>query len=465
MAAFSYVTWETTKSPGDTISITYPYLKPEHVVLLDADGVAINSSLYQWTSAGTIECLAGFPTGAGRAERQTPRTGLPSEQQGAGSFNWTGANQNDKTLLYIQQEVDDGEAARQAVTDELVAGYSEVLTAADTATAAANTATTKAGEASTSATNAASSAGAASTSAGSASSSASNAASSASTATTKASEAATSASASAGSASTATTKASEAATSASTATGAASTATTKADAASDSAAAASSSASTATTKADEAAASAAQIDLPSAPTALNYLRRNAANDGYENRTPQQVRGDIGQTWEQIGAKVDLTSAADEISWNNLVDYRDWWLFGRVFPSVDGENLRGQLSVDNGASWLNTNYGWQYLYARATTTTANDSTGFGASAFAFNPTGVGSGSNEGITLDIKATDFNRSAVSMLTCRTPYLDTSNNLVEVGSTQAVQNASIKSALRLYWGSGDFAAGSHLTLMGIRG
>lgn len=142
--AFSYVTWEASKVPGDTINVSFPYLQKQHVVVIVEDE-EVSSSLYQWTSAGTIECLAGFPTGPGRCERRTPRAGLPSEQQGSGSFNWAGANANDKTLLYMQQEVADSEAARQAVTDQLLEQYDVVLEAAADAVQAGVSANAAAG--------------------------------------------------------------------------------------------------------------------------------------------------------------------------------------------------------------------------------------------------------------------------------------------------------------------------------
>ena len=250
---YAPVSWETSKSPGDTISLPWPYANQSNVYIV-VGGVEVSTSLFQWTSSNTIECLTGFPTGAGYCERWTTRT-LPSEQQGSGSFNWQGANNNDKTLLYIQQELDYAETARQAVTDELVEKYDNIDTLVGTAT-------TKAAEASSSATAAAGSASAASGSATSAASSATaagtsetNAAASASTATTKASEASTSATAAAGSASTATTKASEASTSETNAAASASTATTKASEASASATASAGSASAAAASATNAATS------------------------------------------------------------------------------------------------------------------------------------------------------------------------------------------------------------------
>lgn len=225
--AYSYATWTGSKGAGDEITVSFPYLSEDHVRVL-VDDVEVSSSLYQWTSSSVIECLAGFPSGAaGRVERVTPRNDMPSQQQGSGSFDWRGANENDTYLLYIQQEVDDSEAERQAVTDDLVAQFEDIETNAGIAQTAADTATTKAGEAATSETNAAGSAttasgaattattkaGEAAASASSASTSEANAASSASTATTKAGEAATSASSAAASEDAAATSATNAATS------------------------------------------------------------------------------------------------------------------------------------------------------------------------------------------------------------------------------------------------------------
>lgn len=156
-------------------------------------------------------------------------------------------------------QVNQAAASAKSAADSAAAASQSASSAATSASSANNsagTASTKASEAATSASNAAGSATTATNKAGEASTSASNAAGSASTASTKATEAA-------GSASTATTKASEAATSANTATTKAGEATTKASEAATSASNAatsatnaSNSAATATTKAAEASASA-----------------------------------------------------------------------------------------------------------------------------------------------------------------------------------------------------------------
>jgi hypothetical protein len=194
--AFSFNT-VGSKAAGDTISVPFPYTSKDDVYVL-VDGEEVSSTLYSWSSGSTLLCLSGFPEGTTtRVERRSSAASLPSEQQGTGTFDYNGANRNDKHLMFIAQE-------RVDLEDTVIASAAQVSTdlvntseKADEAVDAAAAATAKAGEAASSASDAAGSA--------------STASAAASTATTKASEAAGSASTASAAASTATTKAAEAA--------------------------------------------------------------------------------------------------------------------------------------------------------------------------------------------------------------------------------------------------------------
>lgn len=378
---YSPVSWETSKSPGDTIVVSWPYADKAHV-FIEVEGEAVSSSYYQWLNAGTIEVLTGFPTGAGLCGRRTVRS-LPSEQQGSGSFNWQGANNNDKTLLYIQQENDYLETARQAVTDDLVEKYDTIDTLVATATTKASEADASATAAAASASSASGSASSAASSATAAGNSATAAAGSASTATTKASEASSSASAAAGSASTATTKASEASTSETNAAASASTATTKASeagasatAAAGSASAAATSASNAATSETNAAAHAASIDPATlvkntAQTLTDPQKTQARVNIDAASLTQALRDDVDQNaqskasglkvnilkntlqaWEQIGDVVADTGDVTQLLFTGLGGFKKLRMMGTLYsPSGSTTTTIGvQLSSDGGATF-------------------------------------------------------------------------------------------------------------------
>jgi hypothetical protein len=204
--AFSFNT-VGSKAAGDTISVPFPYTSKDDVYVL-VDGEEVSSTLYSWSSGSTLLCLSGFPEGTTtRVERRSSAASLPSEQQGTGTFDYDGANRNDKHLMFIAQERVDVEETVLNSATQVADDLASTSAAAAMATIKAEAASTSADEASTSADEAAASASTATTKA-------SEAAASASTATTKAGEASTSADEAAASASTATTKAGEASTSA-----------------------------------------------------------------------------------------------------------------------------------------------------------------------------------------------------------------------------------------------------------
>jgi hypothetical protein len=204
--AFSFNT-VGSKAAGDTISVPFPYTSKDDVYVL-VDGVEVSSTLYSWSSGSTLLCLSGFPEGTTtRVERRSSAASLPSEQQGTGTFDYDGANRNDKHLMFIAQE-------RVDVEETVLNSASQVAEDLASTSAAAAVATVKADAAAASASTASTKADEAAASASTATTKASEAAASASTASTKAGEASTKADEAAASASTATTKAGEASTSA-----------------------------------------------------------------------------------------------------------------------------------------------------------------------------------------------------------------------------------------------------------
>lgn len=89
------------------------------------------------------------------------------------------------------------------------------------------------------------------------------------------------------------------------------------------------------------------ITLPSAPTALNYLRRNAGNTAWEERTAAQVREDLGG-FELIA--VANPTASLNIEFLNLSAFRTLRLSYGLLPAAVA-NVGVQVSSDNGSSWL------------------------------------------------------------------------------------------------------------------
>jgi hypothetical protein len=107
--AYSYANYGA-KAPGDTISVPFVFLKRSHVGIT-VDDVVVTGDKWSWVNDGTILCLSGFPSGTvTRVFRITPVAELPSLQQGTGSFDYKGANDNDTVLLFAAQEREDLES-------------------------------------------------------------------------------------------------------------------------------------------------------------------------------------------------------------------------------------------------------------------------------------------------------------------------------------------------------------------
>lgn len=111
-----------SRVPGDTITVSFPYLSRDYVYV-SVDGEVVSSALYSWSNSSTLLCLSGFPAGIGKVYRVTPKAEVASVLTGSTSFDWKGSNKNFAQLLHIEQELEDGEADRnarlEAIKDEV----------------------------------------------------------------------------------------------------------------------------------------------------------------------------------------------------------------------------------------------------------------------------------------------------------------------------------------------------------
>jgi hypothetical protein len=112
--AYSYNDF-ASKSPGETITVGFPFQSRDHVKVLVED-VEVSETLWSWVTDGSIECLAGFPAGAGRVQRITPDDELEGTLVGTASFDYPMVNRNFERTLFILQEKADAEADREART-------------------------------------------------------------------------------------------------------------------------------------------------------------------------------------------------------------------------------------------------------------------------------------------------------------------------------------------------------------
>lgn len=96
----------TSKSPGDTIPVPFPFLSRDHIRISVGDA-EVGREHWSWLTDGLIQVGAGFPSGAGWVYRVTPRNALPSTLTGAAVFDFEGTNLNDRLALYASQEVED----------------------------------------------------------------------------------------------------------------------------------------------------------------------------------------------------------------------------------------------------------------------------------------------------------------------------------------------------------------------
>lgn len=136
--AYSYST-VGSKSAGDTIVVTFPFLDRGHVSVL-VDGEAVDAAYWEWTNDSLITCLTGFPSGTTtKVMRTTPVSSLPSEQTSSGVFDYAGVNLNDLSALYISQERNDREEEVVGSIEE-VSGLTASALASKVAAEAAKTA-------------------------------------------------------------------------------------------------------------------------------------------------------------------------------------------------------------------------------------------------------------------------------------------------------------------------------------
>lgn len=96
----------TSKSPGDTIPVPFPFLSRDHIHISVGEA-EVGPEHWSWLTDGLIQVGSGFPSGAGQVYRVTPRDVLPSTLTGAAVFDFEGTNLNDRLALYTSQEVED----------------------------------------------------------------------------------------------------------------------------------------------------------------------------------------------------------------------------------------------------------------------------------------------------------------------------------------------------------------------
>jgi len=199
--------------------------------------------------------------------------------------------------------------------------------------------------------------------------------------------------------------------------------------------------------------------LPAVPVALNYLRRNAANTAYENRTPLQAHSDLLGLWEQIGSVISIVSATAVVDWTNLSAYRQL----RLSASIRGSNdtlITALLSTDNGATWLSS-YAAQVIRAANTTVVASGST---EAYMRLSAGTVGSATTRGMDCTAYLSDFNM-ATRPTKCRADsvYLD-DGGILTVGTNVASSAVVACNALRVVPAAGTISD-AILMLEGIRG
>lgn len=109
--AYSYRDFGS-KSPGDTIVVDFPFLDREHVKVF-VNGEEVDQAYWAWVTDGSIECLAGFPSGPGRVVRITPDAELEGRLVGTAVLDYPTINANFDQSLYILQERIDKEDDRE----------------------------------------------------------------------------------------------------------------------------------------------------------------------------------------------------------------------------------------------------------------------------------------------------------------------------------------------------------------
>lgn len=118
--ALSYTEFGT-KSPGDTIIVSFP-IRDRGEVYVVVGTTTVSPALYSWVNDGLISCGPGFPPGAGRVERRTPVNAYDHTQSGSSVYDWRGVNENFEQNIFILQEYADGEAERDAKVEFAIGG-------------------------------------------------------------------------------------------------------------------------------------------------------------------------------------------------------------------------------------------------------------------------------------------------------------------------------------------------------
>ena len=177
----------------------------------------------------------------------------------------------------------------------------------------------------------------------------------------------------------------------------------------------------------------------------------------------QVSANIGLAWEQIGAKVDVSTAVASVTWTGLSAYRQLRLSGYATPATDGQSLGLRLSSNDGVSYIATaTYDAQLISAAAAAvSTAADpsNTGF------FMTGSTGNVANEGTHVDVAIEQFNKAFKTEMRSHCYSTATDSMLtIRIGSGREA-NVAAMNAIQLLFSTGNIAVGSYFTLEGVRG
>lgn len=178
----------------------------------------------------------------------------------------------------------------------------------------------------------------------------------------------------------------------------------------------------------------------------------------------QVAANIGQAWEQIGARVEVgAGGVTQVAWTGLSAYRQLRIAGFALPETDGVALALQLSSDNGSSYIGTaTYNYQLTSAAAAAISTAATTG-GTSLGLTGSTG--NLAAEGVGVLVRLERFNKAAVTHIfgECHSVGSDGAPTMRSSAGFQT--GATAMDALRLVFNAGDIAELSYFTLEGQRG
>lgn len=149
---------------------------------------------------------------------------------------------------------------------------------------------------------------------------------------------------------------------------------------------------------------------------------------------------ILQSWEDIGNRVTLTGAT-EFTWTGLSGFSEIDLDIWYTPSVSGSALVGQVSSDNGQTYIQNLYSTRQIYAIQTTITSGDT----APLQQYLPI-TGATTSNIVDAHLKITRFNKALAQRVIMEGYYIEAGGSDVHLFRTGYVQGAAIaKNALRI--------------------